>query len=95
MSKPISVIAKVQKDETGHVNKPPAEDVQPRITELKGENLGQLKERKLDVNSTDSQEKKGAQQNAKTEGTDGIVVKKGFLFLFQTNCSINALADSV
>lgn len=74
VSKPISVIAKVQKEETGNSSKKTESNVQT-IIELKKENLGQLKERKLDVKSDDSQAKE-AQQNAKTEGTEGNVVKK-------------------
>ncbi|KAF3427474.1 hypothetical protein E2986_05954 [Frieseomelitta varia] len=65
VSKPISVIAKVQKEETGNSSKKTESDVQ-KIIELKQENLGQLKERKLDVKSDESQAKEG-QQNAKTE----------------------------
>ncbi|XP_003393925.1 zinc transporter 9 [Bombus affinis] len=65
ISKPISVIAKVQKEETIDSSKSTQNNVQ-RIIELKEENLGQLKERNLDVKPDDNQTKEG-QQNLKTE----------------------------
>lgn len=74
VSKPISVIAKVQKEEIGNSSTKTESDVQ-KIIELKKENLGQLKERKLDVKSDESQAKE-SQQNVKTEGTEGNIVKK-------------------
>lgn len=73
MSKPISVIAKVQKEDTGNINKQSESNVQQTIIELKEENLGQLKERKLDVKPDETKE---GQQNLKTEGTEGNIVKK-------------------
>ena len=74
ISKPISVIAKVQKEETIDSSKSTQNNVQ-RIIELKEENLGQLKERNLDVKPDDNQTKEG-QQNLKTEGTKGNIVRK-------------------
>nr|XP_003700849.1 PREDICTED: zinc transporter 9 isoform X1 [Megachile rotundata]XP_012135115.1 PREDICTED: zinc transporter 9 isoform X1 [Megachile rotundata]XP_012135116.1 PREDICTED: zinc transporter 9 isoform X1 [Megachile rotundata] len=61
MSRSISVITRVQKEESGNVGDKTSGDVQ-KIIELKAENLGQLKERKLDVESNassdDNQSKK-------------------------------------
>lgn len=73
ISKPISVIAKVQKEETVDSSKSTQNNVQ-RIIELKEKNLGQLKERNLDVKPDDNQTKEG-QQNLKTEGTKGNIEK--------------------
>lgn len=75
-ARPISVLAKVQKDQSGDLSKEPQGEVQQRIIELKEENLGQLKERKLDVKPDKAQAKKEGKQDAKTEGTEGATVKK-------------------
>lgn len=73
MSKPISVIAKVQKEDTGKINKQSENNVQQTIIELKEENLGQLKERKLDVKPDEAKE---GQQNLKTEAKKKKMDKK-------------------
>ncbi|XP_017879182.1 zinc transporter 9 [Ceratina calcarata] len=70
--RPISVVARLQKDEQGGDRKQCDEQVQQRIIELKKENLGQLKERKLDVRAKDDgQAKIDGPQESKPE-----VVKK-------------------
>lgn len=75
MSRPISVIAKVQKEISADTSKKTESEVEQTIIELKKENLGQLKERKLDVKSDDNQAKE-VQQNLKTEGIEENIIKK-------------------
>lgn len=81
MSRPISTAARIQKEVNDRLDKS-QEKVQQTITELKKENLGQLKERKLDFEPVctvvDSQSKKEKQQDPAVEGTEGVTAKKGF-----------------
>ena len=79
MSRPSSTTVKMGKEETGTLNSKQEENPQQRITELKEENLGQLKERKLDgepMSASDDQNKKVKQQDPKTEGTEGVATIK-------------------
>ena len=67
MPRSISIFTKVQKEQPGNISKP-EDEAQQTIIELKEENLGQLKERKLDVKSTsvgDNQNKKEKQASGK------------------------------
>ncbi|XP_076175866.1 solute carrier family 30 member 9 isoform X2 [Ptiloglossa arizonensis] len=69
MTRSISVAAKTWKDESGNMVKKP-DHLQQTIIELKEENLGQLKERKLNVepiSTVDNQSKKQKQQDLKAE----------------------------
>ncbi|XP_017788402.1 PREDICTED: zinc transporter 9 [Habropoda laboriosa] len=66
-TRPISVITKVQKEESGDLGNKSGDGVQQTIIELKGENLGQLKEQKLDVKLSGSQDKTESQQASKAE----------------------------
>lgn len=76
MSRQFSVTTKVQKEELAGESKKVGSEVEQTIIELKEENLGQLKERKLDVKTDDSQDKKDGPQDPKAEGTEGATVKK-------------------
>ncbi|XP_076235999.1 solute carrier family 30 member 9 [Calliopsis andreniformis] len=75
--RPISVVSKMQKEEGENVDKP-QENLQQRIIELKEENLGQLKERKLDVEpifTKDNQNNK-EKPDLTMESTEGVTAKK-------------------
>ncbi|CAK9825883.1 Zinc transporter 9 [Anthophora retusa] len=76
MTRQISVITKVQKEQSDNVGKTPEDGVQQTIIELKEENLGQLKERKLDVKPSDSQDIKENEEAPKLEGAEGTAAKK-------------------
>lgn len=78
MSRSISVFTKTQKEESGNIVQKPEEPAQ-RIIELKEENLGQLKERKLSmepVSTSDDQTKKEKPQDVAVEGTEVAAAKK-------------------
>lgn len=68
----ISILTKVQKEQSGNTNKS-EDEAQQTIIELKEENLGQLKERKLDVtpaSAGDNQNKKEKQ----APGTSSLMI---------------------
>ncbi|XP_043253174.1 zinc transporter 9 isoform X2 [Colletes gigas] len=70
MTRSISVVAKMQKDKSGNLVKKPEDQSQHTIIEFKEENLGQLKERKLDVKpvpTVDNQSNKQKQQDHTVE----------------------------
>lgn len=82
MTRSISVAAKTWKDESGNMVKKP-DHLQQTIIELKEENLGQLKERKLNVepiSTVDNQSKKQKQQDLKAEGMTDVSIKKDFFY---------------
>ncbi|XP_053973377.1 proton-coupled zinc antiporter SLC30A9, mitochondrial [Hylaeus volcanicus] len=79
MSRSISVLAKTQKDDSGNLVKKPKGPLQQTIIELKAENLGQLKERKLDVDpvsTADDQKKKFKQQELTAEAKKKMKVDR-------------------
>ncbi|XP_076619369.1 solute carrier family 30 member 9 [Colletes latitarsis] len=80
MTRSISVVAKMQKDKSGNLVKKPEDQSQHTIIELKEENLGQLKERKLDVkpvSTVDNQSNKQKQQDHTVEVKKKMKVDRG------------------